>query len=98
MCQYQHLKKTKWSKIENMSVSHMVNAFCISISIYIYFPGNSAGKESACSSGDLVRFLSWEDPLGSSQEEGIGHPLQYTWASLVAQMPKNLPAVWETWV
>ena len=34
MCQYQHLKKTKWSKIENMSVSHMVNAFCLYIYIY----------------------------------------------------------------
>ena len=30
--------------------------------------------------------------------EGIGYPLQYPWASLVAQLVKNLPAVWETWV
>ena len=30
--------------------------------------------------------------------EGIGYPLQYSWASLVAQMVKNLPAVQETWV
>ena len=30
--------------------------------------------------------------------EGIGHPLQYAWASLVAQLVKNLPAMWETWV
>ena len=30
--------------------------------------------------------------------EGIGYPLQYSWASLVAQMVKNLPAMWETWV
>ena len=29
---------------------------------------------------------------------GIGYPLQYSWASLVAQLAKNLPAVWETWV
>ena len=30
--------------------------------------------------------------------EGIGYPLQYSWASLVAQLVKNLPAMWETWV
>ena len=30
--------------------------------------------------------------------EGIGYSLQYSWASLVAQTVKNLPAMWETWV
>ena len=30
--------------------------------------------------------------------EGIGYPLQYSWASLVAQLVKNLPAMRETWV
>ena len=30
--------------------------------------------------------------------ERIGYPLQYSWASLVAQTVKNLPAMWETWV
>ena len=34
----------------------------------------------------------------SSPGEGIGYPLQYSWASLVAQMVKNLPAMRETWV
>ena len=33
-----------------------------------------------------------------SPVEGIGYPLQYSWASLVAQMVKNLPTIWETWV
>ena len=33
-----------------------------------------------------------------SPGEGIGYPLQYLWASLVAQMVKNLPAMRETWV
>ena len=33
--------------------------------------------------------------LGKAAGEGIGYPLQYSWASLVAQMVKNLPAVWE---
>ena len=30
--------------------------------------------------------------------EGIGYPLQYSWASLVVQPVKNPPAMWETWV
>ena len=42
----------------------------------------------------LVQFLGWEDSPG----EGIGYPLQYSWASLVAQRVKNLPAMRETWV
>ena len=42
----------------------------------------------------LVWFLSWEDLLG----EGIGYPLQYSWAFLVAQLVKNPLAMWETWV
>ena len=36
--------------------------------------------------------------LGRSAREGIGYPLQYSWASLVAQLVKNPPAMWETWV
>ena len=35
---------------------------------------------------------------GRSAREGIGYPLQYSWTSLVAQLVKNLPAMWETWV
>ena len=35
---------------------------------------------------------------GRSSEEQIGYPLQYSWASLVAQLVKNLPAMQETWV
>ena len=58
------------------------------------FPGRAAGKESACNSEDPSSIPG----LGSSPGEGIGYPLQYTWASLVAQMVKNLPAMWETWV
>ena len=36
--------------------------------------------------------------LGRSAGGGIGYPLQYSWASLVAQMVKNLPTMRETWV
>ena len=35
---------------------------------------------------------------GRSAGESIGYPLQYTWAFLVAQLVKNPPAAWETWV
>ena len=35
-----------------------------------------------------VRFLGWKKSAG----EGIGDPLQYSWASLVAQLVRNLPA------
>ena len=61
---------------------------------YRIFPGSSAGKESACNAGDLGSIP------GSrrSTEEGIDYPLQDSWAYLVAQLVKNLPAIWETWV
>jgi len=35
---------------------------------------------------------------GRSTGEGIGYPLQFSWASLVVQLVKNPPAMWETWV
>ena len=57
-------------------------------------PGSSAGKESACIVGDP----SSSPGSGRSPGEGIGYPLQFSWASLVARMVKNMPAVWETWV
>ena len=54
-------------------------------------PDTSAGKESTCNA---------EDPgsspgSGRYAGEGIGYPLQYSWASLVAQLVKNLPAMQE---
>ena len=58
------------------------------------FPDSSVGKESACSAGDPSSIPG----LGRSAGEGIGYPLQYSWASLVAQLVKNLPLMWETWV
>ena len=52
------------------------------------------GKESACNAGDPGLIPG----SGSSFGEGIGYPLQYLGASLVAQTVKNLPAMKETWV
>ena len=50
---------------------------------------SSVGKESACNAGDP----SWIPGSERSTGEGIGYPLQYSWASLVAQLVKNPPAV-----
>ena len=57
-------------------------------------PGSSAGKESACNA---------EDPgvipgSGRSAGEETGYPFQYSWASVVAQLVKNPPEMWKTWV
>ena len=64
------------------------------VSIFEGFPDSSVGKESACDSGDP----SLIPGSGRSAGEGIGYPLQYCWASLVAQLVKNLPEMQETWV
>ena len=58
------------------------------------FPYSSVGKEPACNVGNP----SLSPGSGRYPGEGIGYPLQYSWASLVAQLVKNPPAMWETWV
>ena len=58
------------------------------------FPHSSVGKESACNEGDPSSIPG----SGRSAGEGLGYPFQYSWASLVAHLVKNLPAMWETWV
>ena len=52
------------------------------------------GRESACNAGDP----SLTPGSGRSAGEGIGYPFQYFWASLVAQLVKNLPVMQGTWV
>jgi len=64
------------------------------LSCYHTFPGSSAGKESTCNAGNP----SIIPGSGRSAGEGRGYPLQYSWASLVTQMIKNLPAMQETWI
>ena len=56
------------------------------------FPESSVGKESTCSAGDPGSIPG----LGRSVGEEIGYPFQYSWASLVAQLAKNPPAMRET--
>ena len=43
----------------------------------------------------MYQFDSWVE---RSPGEGKDYPLQYSWASLVTQMIKNLPSMWEIWV
>ena len=57
-------------------------------------PGNPSGSESACNAGDPDSIPG----SGKSAGEGIGYPLQYSWASLVSQLVKNPLAMQETWV
>ena len=66
----------------------------IQVAWLIGFLGSSDGKEATYNA---------EEPglvpgLGRSPGEGIGYSLQYSWASLVAQMVKDSPAMQETWV
>ena len=58
------------------------------------FPDCSVGKESTCNAGDP----SLIPGSGRSAGEGIAYPLLYSWASIVAQLVKNPPAMWETWI
>ena len=84
-----HFFKVSDSKrIRTISVQNRSKNSCVG------FAGSSAGKESACNEGDP----SLIPGSGRSPEEGIGYPLQYSWASPVAQMVKNQPAIQETWV
>ena len=57
------------------------------------FPDSSVGKESACNAGHPGSIPG----SGRSAGEGIGYPLQYFWASPLAQLVKNQPAMQETW-
>ena len=58
------------------------------------FPNSSVGKEFTCNARDPGSI----PESGRSAGEGIGYPLQYSSASLVAQLVKNLSTKRETWV
>ena len=58
------------------------------------FPHSPIGKGSSCSAQEPGSLSG----LGRSASEGIGYPLQYSWASLVAQLVKNPSAMRESWV
>ena len=77
-----------------LTCSHEGAVFLTTAQYQMGFPHSSVGKESACNAGDPGSIPG----SGRSTGEGIGYPLQYSWASFVAQLVKNLPAMWETWV
>ena len=54
--------------------------FLVHCAMWVGFPGSSAGKESTCSAGDPGSI----PESGGSPGEGIGYPLQSSWASIVA--------------
>ena len=56
------------------------------------FPDSSVAKDYTCNAGDLCSIPG----SGISAGEGIGYLLQYSWASLVAQLVQNLPPMRET--
>ena len=58
------------------------------------FPDSSVGKQSIYNAGDPGSIPG----TGRSAGEERGYPLQYSWASPVAQLVKNLPAMREIWV
>ena len=62
------------------------------LSWFMGFPDSSVGKESTCNAGDPSSIPG----SGRSSREGIGYPFLYSCASLVAQLVKNPPAMWET--
>ena len=72
-----------------------VHIFLLKSKVFAWgFSFSSAGKESACNSGDTGSIPG----SGRSSGEGIGYPLQYAPASLVVQLEKNPPTKRETWV
>ena len=85
------LGKINLGKVSFYSDCH-VFVFFLQILNFLFCIGvySSVGKESASNAGDLGSIPG----SGRSAGEGIGHPLQYSWASLVAQLVKNLPAMW----
>ena len=79
--------KKKMGRGENRcsKFSHSLPWYWYYLIIILGFPGSSAGKESACNAGDPGLIPG----SGRSPGEGIGYPLQYSWASLVAQTAKS---------
>ena len=67
--------------------------YSIGLNFHWDFHDSSVGKESACNAG-----VPGSIPGLRSAGDGIGYQLQYSWASLVAPLVKNLPEMQETWV
>ena len=110
MCMLSHFSRVRLCVTSQMAASsilgilqaRMLEWVAISLSkyvcVYIYnilqIPHSSVGKESACNARDPGSIHA----LGRSTGERIGFPLQYSQASLLVQLVKKLPAMWETQV
>ena len=77
----------------SQDVENILNV-CWQMNWWRIISGNSAGKESVFNAGDLCLIPG----SGRFPGEGIHYPVQCSWASLVMQMVKNLPAMQEIWV
>ena len=89
-------KTYKWT-VSSTSLKRCLTSLVIwkmSSKIINSFPNSSVGKESTCNAGDP----SMIPRSGRSTGEGIGYPLQYSQASLVTQLVKNLTTRRETWL
>ena len=87
-----HISRSVVASYSFLNIDHTTDKFIFRL---IWgFPHSSAGEESTCNAGDPGLIPG----SGRFPGEGIGYPHQYSWASLVAQMVKNPPAKWETWV
>ena len=80
--------------LQNDYLLKFVTKFIPTSKLKLDFPDSSVGKESAYNE-EAPGLISGS---GRSAGEGIGYPLQYSWAYLVVQLVKNLPAMRETWV
>ena len=80
--------------IKNILQAFYTSEFKVTMKGALGFPDSSVDKESTCNARNPGSIPGLERSPG----EGKGYPLQYSWASLVAQLVKNLPAMQETWV
>ena len=90
-----HFDETYWNKgMGSDDLFYREQNNVNNIKLMHSFPDSSVSKESTCNAGDPGSIPG----LGRSPGERIAYPLQYSWASLVAQLVKNPPAMSETWV
>ena len=84
-----------WGRTElDMTEVTYISTSYSSSNFFLGFSGSRAGKEVACNAGNPSSISG----LGRSSGEEISYLLHYSWAFLVAQLAKNSPAMWETWV
>ena len=112
MCVFTHILRLTIKMLMFQNVNYSLKyiilkdyCFCVHLSLVCFFrnlwrrtvfwgfPDSSVGKESTCNAGDPGSIPG----SGRSHGEGIGYPLQYSWASLVAQLVRNTPEMQETW-